>query len=69
MATITFYGAIDGVTGSAYLLTTEYSRILLDHGVDVICRERKGFQIFLLDFPAALKQAAVQQDAAVFGSE
>ncbi|HAD09161.1 MAG TPA: MBL fold metallo-hydrolase [Porticoccaceae bacterium] len=33
MATITFYGAIDGVTGSAYLLTTEYSRILLDCGL------------------------------------
>ena len=33
MATITFLGAVEGVTGSAYLLTTKHSRILLDCGL------------------------------------
>ncbi len=33
MAQLTFYGAVEGVTGSAYLLTTESSRILLDCGL------------------------------------
>ena len=33
MAKLTFYGAVEGVTGSMYLLTTEKSRILLDCGL------------------------------------
>lgn len=33
MATLSFYGAIEGVTGSMYLLKTEKSRILLDCGL------------------------------------
>ncbi len=33
MAQLTFYGAIEGVTGSMYLLTTEKSNILLDCGL------------------------------------
>ena len=33
MANLTFYGAIEGVTGSAYLLETEQSTILLDCGL------------------------------------
>jgi len=33
MATLTFYGAIEGVTGSMYLLETETSKILLDCGL------------------------------------
>ena len=33
MATITFYGAIEGVTGSCYLLETKKSKILLDCGM------------------------------------
>ncbi|QTH64531.1 MBL fold metallo-hydrolase [Psychrosphaera ytuae] len=33
MAKLTFYGAIEGVTGSMYLLTTKQSRILLDCGL------------------------------------
>ena len=33
MASLTFHGAIEGVTGSAYLLTTDSSRILLECGL------------------------------------
>ena len=33
MASLTFYGAIEGVTGSAYLLTTGKARILLECGL------------------------------------
>ncbi len=33
MAKLTFYGAIEGVTGSAYLLETEHLNILLDCGL------------------------------------
>ena len=33
MARLTFHGAIEGVTGSAYLLTTDKSRILLECGL------------------------------------
>ena len=33
MANLTFYGAVEGVTGSMYLLTTKHSRILLDCGL------------------------------------
>jgi metallo-beta-lactamase family protein len=33
MATLTFYGAIEGVTGSMYLLQTDSSQILLDCGL------------------------------------
>ena len=33
MATLTFFGAIEGVTGSMYLLSTERSQILLDCGL------------------------------------
>lgn len=33
MANITFYGAIEGVTGSAYLLETEQAKVLLDCGL------------------------------------
>jgi len=33
MTNITFYGAIEGVTGSAYLLSTERSKVLLDCGL------------------------------------
>ena len=33
MAKLTFYGAIEGVTGTMYLLTTKQSRILLDCGL------------------------------------
>ena len=33
MAKLTFYGAIEGVTGSAYLLETETSKVLLDCGM------------------------------------
>ncbi len=33
MASLTFYGAIEGVTGSAYLLRTEHSTILLECGL------------------------------------
>ena len=33
MASLTFYGAVEGVTGSAYLLVTESARILLECGL------------------------------------
>lgn len=33
MAKLTFYGAIEGVTGSMYLLETQHSKILLDCGL------------------------------------
>lgn len=33
MASLTFYGAVEGVTGSMYLLQTEYSQVLLDCGL------------------------------------
>ncbi len=33
MAYLTFYGAVDGVTGSAYLLATDSARILLECGL------------------------------------
>jgi predicted metal-dependent RNase len=31
MANLTFYGATQGVTGSAYLIQTEHSTVLLDY--------------------------------------
>jgi len=33
MATLTFYGATEGVTGSAYILRTEHSTVLLECGL------------------------------------
>jgi len=33
MASLTFYGATEGVTGSAYLLATEHAKILLECGL------------------------------------
>ncbi len=33
MAELTFYGAVEGVTGSAYLLSTDSARILLECGL------------------------------------
>ncbi len=33
MAKLTFYGATEGVTGSAYLLETDRSRVLLECGL------------------------------------
>jgi len=33
MATLTFYGATEGVTGSAYLLETEHATVLLECGL------------------------------------
>ena len=33
MAKLTFYGATEGVTGSAYLIETEQSTILLECGM------------------------------------
>lgn len=41
MATLTFYGAIEGVTGSAYLLKTDAATILLDCGLFQGSREEE----------------------------
>ncbi|MGD8514210.1 MAG: MBL fold metallo-hydrolase [Granulosicoccaceae bacterium] len=41
MATLTFYGAIEGVTGSAYLLRTEQATVLLECGLVQGSREEE----------------------------
>lgn len=41
MATLTFYGATEGVTGSAYLLQTEAATILLECGLFQGSREEE----------------------------
>ena len=41
MAKLTFYGAVDGVTGSNYLITTEQATILLDCGLFQGTREEE----------------------------
>ena len=41
MAKLTFYGAVDGVTGSNYLISTEQSTILLDCGLFQGTREEE----------------------------
>lgn len=51
MAELTFYGAIEGVTGSMYLLQTENSKILLDCGLFQGRREEeeKNIETFPFD--------------------
>lgn len=55
MATLTFYGAVEGVTGSCYLLETGKSRVLLDCGLYQGRRkeEEANFESFPFD-PRAL---------------
>ena len=50
MVKLTFYGAIEGVTGSAYLLETEKSKILLDCGLFQGRREEEKANIELFPF-------------------
>lgn len=51
MASLTFYGAAEGVTGSAYLLETENARVLLDCGL--IQGSRKAEKANKKPFPFA----------------
>lgn len=54
MATLTFYGAVRGVTGSAYLLQTEHATVLLECGLIQGSREEeKGNK---QPFPFSLEQ-------------
>jgi len=52
MASLTFYGAVDGVTGSAYLLKVGSSHILLECGL--VQGGRKAEQRNRADFPFAV---------------
>lgn len=63
MATITFIGAVEGVTGSAYLLQTEYSNILLECGLFQGTREVEEQNKAELPFPVKDINAVVLSHA------
>ncbi|HAC34558.1 MAG TPA: MBL fold metallo-hydrolase [Gammaproteobacteria bacterium] len=63
MATITFHGAVEGVTGSAYLLTTQHSRILLDCGLYQGRREEEQKNLAPFEFAVDELDAVVLSHA------
>ncbi|WP_019529981.1 MBL fold metallo-hydrolase RNA specificity domain-containing protein [Dasania marina] len=63
MATITFYGAIEGVTGSAYLLATDKVKILLDCGLFQGRREEEEGNLEAFPFSVAELDAVVLSHA------
>jgi metallo-beta-lactamase family protein len=63
MATLTFYGAIEGVTGSMYLLKTGKSQVLLDCGLFQGRREEEAANLKPLPFDIANIDAVVLSHA------
>ncbi len=63
MATLTFYGAIEGVTGSCYLLSTDKSKILLDCGLFQGRREEEQANLEPLPFDISELDAVVLSHA------
>ena len=63
MAKLTFYGAIEGVTGSLYLLETAESRILLDCGLFQGRREEEANNLKPLPFDVTTIDAVVLSHA------
>lgn len=59
MASVTFYGAVEGVTGSLYLLETDSSRIVLDCGLFQGGRKEEEANSNPLPFDASTLDAAV----------
>ncbi len=63
MAKLTFYGAIEGVTGSMYLLETQHSKILLDCGLFQGRREEEEANLKPLPFSISEIDAVVLSHA------
>lgn len=63
MPKLTFYGAIEGVTGSLYLLETAQSRVLLDCGLFQGRREEEANNLKPLPFDVATIDAVVLSHA------
>ncbi|MCR8923334.1 MBL fold metallo-hydrolase [Dasania sp. GY-MA-18] len=63
MATVTFYGAIEGVTGSAYLLATDEAKILLDCGLFQGRREEEEGNLEAFPFDVTELDAVVLSHA------
>ena len=59
MASVTFYGAVEGVTGSLYLLETDESRIVLDCGLFQGGRKEEEANLEPLPFDPASIDAVV----------
>jgi metallo-beta-lactamase family protein len=59
MASVTFYGAVEGVTGSLYLLETDKSRIVLDCGLFQGGRKEEEANLEPLPFDPASIDAVV----------
>lgn len=63
MATLTFLGAVEGVTGSMYLLETKASKVLLDCGLFQGRREEEDANLRPLPFEIATIDAVVLSHA------
>ena len=63
MASLTFYGAVEGVTGSMYLLETDKSRVLLDCGLFQGRREEEEANLKPIPFDLAKIDAVVLSHA------
>ena len=60
MAQLTFYGAVEGVTGSLYLLQTDKATLLLDCGLFQGRREEEDANEKPLPFDTTTIDAVVQ---------
>jgi metallo-beta-lactamase family protein len=63
MATLTFYGAVEGVTGSMYLLQAAGSKVLLDCGLFQGRREEEAANLRPFPFAVAEIDAVVLSQA------